>query len=173
MGALEGIVEKDPKLSTILSAPTLSADDKSAIIAELIKHAGSSGSAIKNFLDTLAENNRLNLLKGVCEKFGQIISAARGEVEMTVTSAQVRMCPIGGAWASSMVPLTDMRYRLLTPRLSRDWRLPSPSPPTSLRARSSSLPTRYAWHHAQVLLPLCLQTDSPSGEPRHCRRTRP
>lgn len=59
-------------------------------MAELVKQAGASGSTLKNFLDTLAENNRLGLLNGVIEKFGQIVSAARGEVEMTVTSAQVR-----------------------------------------------------------------------------------
>lgn len=59
-------------------------------MAELVKQAGASGPTLKNFLDTLAENNRLGLLDGVIQKFGQIVSAARGEVEMTVTSAQVR-----------------------------------------------------------------------------------
>lgn len=44
---------------------------------------------MKNFLDTLAENNRLSVLEGVCEKFGVLMGAHRGEVEMTVTSAAV------------------------------------------------------------------------------------
>ena len=44
---------------------------------------------MKNFLGTLADYNRLGLLKGVCEKFGDLMSAARGEVELTVTSASV------------------------------------------------------------------------------------
>ncbi|KAH0593399.1 hypothetical protein MHUMG1_08856 [Metarhizium humberi] len=85
---LNAIVEKDPKLSEILAAPTLTAEDKSAIVAELAKQAGAGGETVKNFLSTLAENNRLGLLKGVCEKFGTIMSAARGEVELKVTSAQ-------------------------------------------------------------------------------------
>ncbi|KAL3960021.1 hypothetical protein ACCO45_005138 [Purpureocillium lilacinum] len=85
---LGAIVEKDTKLSQILAAPTLTPEDKSAIVAELNKHAGGSSATVKNFLDTLAENNRLGLLQGVCSKFGQIMAAARGEVEMTVTSAQ-------------------------------------------------------------------------------------
>lgn len=85
------IVEKDPKLVTILAAPTLTVEDKSAIVAELAKQAGGGGETVKNFLDTLAENNRLGLLKGVCEKFGAIMSAARGEVELKVTSAQVSL----------------------------------------------------------------------------------
>ncbi|KAK2600152.1 ATP synthase F0 subcomplex subunit OSCP atp5 [Conoideocrella luteorostrata] len=88
LSSLNGLFEKDPKLTQILSAPTLTADDKSAIVAELAKQAGAGGETVKNFLDTLAENNRLNLLKGVCEKFGAIMSAARGEVELKVTSAQ-------------------------------------------------------------------------------------
>lgn len=89
LASLGALVEKDTKLSAILSAPTLTAEDKSAIVAELAKQAGASKDAtVKNFLDTLAENNRLSILGGVCQKFGQIMSAARGEVEMTVTSAQ-------------------------------------------------------------------------------------
>lgn len=85
---LGAIIEKDVKLTGILSAPTLSAEDKSAIVAELVKQAGGNSATLKNFLETLAENNRLGLLGGVCEKFNQIMSASRGEVEMTVTSAQ-------------------------------------------------------------------------------------
>jgi len=81
---------KDTKLGSILAAPTLSDADKSAIVTELQKSAGGGGETVKNFLQTLAENNRLALLGGVCSKFGELMSAARGEVEMTVTSATVR-----------------------------------------------------------------------------------
>ena len=41
-------------------------------------------------LEALAENNRLNQLEGVADKFATLMSAARGEVELTVTSAAVR-----------------------------------------------------------------------------------
>lgn len=88
MSQLEQLVKKDPKLATILGAPTLTASDKSAIVAELEKSSGSSSAAVKNLLEVLAENNRLGLLPEVCSKFGELMSAARGEVEMTVTSAQ-------------------------------------------------------------------------------------
>ena len=49
---------------------------------------------MKNFLNTLADNNRLGILEGVCEKFMTLMGAARGEVELTVTSAQVRSVPL-------------------------------------------------------------------------------
>jgi hypothetical protein len=90
--SLNEIYKKDPKLTTIMEAPTLSAADKSQIIAELQKHTGGADkdNTVKNFLTTLADYNRLGLLKGVCEKFGQLMSASKGEVELTVTSASVR-----------------------------------------------------------------------------------
>jgi len=86
---LANVFTRDVRLSTILSAPTLSASDKSQIVAELQKHAGSTGNneVVKNFLMTLADNNRLGVLEGVCQKFGQLISAQKGEVELIVTSA--------------------------------------------------------------------------------------
>ncbi|KAG5953498.1 ATP synthase F0 subcomplex subunit OSCP atp5 [Claviceps sorghi] len=88
LATLNALVEKDPKLNDILQAPTLTSQDKSAVVAELAKQAGAGGETVKNFLATLAENNRLGLLQGVCVKFGQIMSASRGEVELKVTSAQ-------------------------------------------------------------------------------------
>jgi len=88
LASLGSLVEKDPKLVAILNAPSLSPEDKSAIVAELTKQSGANSPTVKNFLDTLAENNRLGLLGGVCAKFSEIIAAARGEVEMKVTSAQ-------------------------------------------------------------------------------------
>lgn len=55
--------------------------------------AAGSNDTVKNFLATLAENNRLGLLKGICDKFRELISASRGEVEIVITSAQVRYLP--------------------------------------------------------------------------------
>lgn len=90
---LSAIFKSDPKLQQILSAPTLSASDKSQIVAEIQKKLGVSDKegTIKHFLDTLAENNRLSVLEGVAEKFTTLMSAYRGEVELTVISAAVRL----------------------------------------------------------------------------------
>lgn len=91
MSSLHQILKADPKLQTILSAPTLSDNDKSQIVAELEKHTGGQdkSNTVKNFLGALAENNRLSILEGVCEKFGTLMSAARGEMELTITTASV------------------------------------------------------------------------------------
>merc|ERR1711977_78731 len=63
--------------------------DKQQVVQELQKTMAvqDKDNTIKNFLQTLAENNRLSVLEGVCEKFSTLMSAARGEVEMTITSA--------------------------------------------------------------------------------------
>lgn len=90
MDNLASTFKKDARLQSIVSAPTLSAEDKKQIVAELQKSTGVSdkSNTLTNFLETLAENNRLSVLEGVAEKFGTLMSAARGEVEMTITSAQ-------------------------------------------------------------------------------------
>lgn len=69
----------------------LSDNDKSQIVAELQKHTGGQdkSNTVKNFLSALAENNRLALLEGVCEKFDSLMGAARGEIELLITTAQV------------------------------------------------------------------------------------
>ncbi|KAF1851714.1 OSCP-domain-containing protein [Cucurbitaria berberidis CBS 394.84] len=87
--SLSSVFKKDPKLSEVLRAPTLSVSDKKQIVQELQKHLGNADKEgiVKNFLATLADNNRLGVLEGVVEKFGVLISAHRGEIELVVTSA--------------------------------------------------------------------------------------
>ena len=91
MSSLFQILKTDTKLPQILRAPMLTVSDKSQIVSELEKHTGGADKSgtVKNFLQTLGENNRLGILEGVCEKFGTLMSAARGELELTVTSAAV------------------------------------------------------------------------------------
>lgn len=81
--------KKDPKLQQILTSPTLTADDKKQIVAELQKGISvqDKTNTVSGFLNTLAENNRLSVLEGVTEKFAQLMSASRGEVELNITSA--------------------------------------------------------------------------------------
>lgn len=85
---LGGVVARDAKLARLLAAPTLTLRDKDAVVAELAKLAGPENGTLRNFLAALADNNRLGLLRGVCDKFAALMAAARGEVEMIVTSAQ-------------------------------------------------------------------------------------
>lgn len=100
--SLSAVLKQDKKLQSILASPTLTPTDKQALAAELQKQVAGADkdSIIKNFLSTLAENNRLSVLEGVCEKFAQLISAYRGEVELVVTSASVRIYDGLAIWNS-------------------------------------------------------------------------
>lgn len=87
---MANVFKKDQKLQAILNAPMLSDSDKKQIITELQKHMGAGADkdkVVTNFLETLAENNRLGVLEAVCDNFAQLMSAGRGEVELVVTSA--------------------------------------------------------------------------------------
>ena len=48
------------------------------------------------FLDALAENNRLKLSNNVVKAFSKLMSASRGEVLCTVTSAKVQLYHVIG-----------------------------------------------------------------------------
>ena len=86
---------RDPKLVSILTTPTLSTKDKEMLVGELIKLMGkdaeSKGSVVRNFLETLGENNRMGVLPAVCDSFSKLMAAGRGEIEVTVTSASVSL----------------------------------------------------------------------------------
>ncbi|OJJ80527.1 F1F0 ATP synthase subunit 5 [Aspergillus glaucus CBS 516.65] len=90
LASLGQTLKNDRKLTTIIGAPTLTTADKQEVVNELQKLAGGAdkGDILKNFLSTLAENNRLGTLEGVCEKFGTLMGAYRGELELNITSAQ-------------------------------------------------------------------------------------
>ncbi|KAA8906281.1 OSCP/delta subunit of ATPase [Sphaerosporella brunnea] len=88
--SLKATLEKDPKLNRILASPTLKAEDKKLVVSEILKASGAAqDKTIKNFLEVLAENNRLALVQGIIEKYEVLMSAYRGEVEAVITSAQV------------------------------------------------------------------------------------
>ncbi|KAF2130976.1 OSCP-domain-containing protein [Dothidotthia symphoricarpi CBS 119687] len=86
---LAEVFKKDAKLADVLRAPSLTVSDKKQIVQELSKHIGNADKEgiVKNFLETLAANNRLGTLSSVVEKFAVLMGAHRGEMELVVTSA--------------------------------------------------------------------------------------
>ena len=100
LAALAGVLKCEPALAAQLRAPALGAADKTTLVGRLQKQAGADRDGVlRNFLATLADNNRLGVLEGVCDKFEVLMSAFRGEVELVVTSAAVR-CPLPSSPAS-------------------------------------------------------------------------
>lgn len=85
--SLQNVIKNDSKLLTVLANPSLSNDDKKIIVETLTK-AASLDKTVSNFLEVLAENNRLSILEEVIQKFGVLSKAYHGQVEATVTSAE-------------------------------------------------------------------------------------
>ena len=97
---LKALLQKDPKLETIISSPTLNAGDKSQIITEITKPIASD-KTVKNLLVVLAENNRLGLLRGVIDKYTTLMGAHKGVVEAIITSASV--IPLSCCWEVALL----------------------------------------------------------------------
>lgn len=79
-------MSKDKKLGEILSNPALSNEDKKTVVSTL-STASKAEKTVTNFLNVLAENNRLSLLPAIADKFETLSNAAKGIVEATITSA--------------------------------------------------------------------------------------
>ncbi|XP_062332019.1 ATP synthase subunit O, mitochondrial [Osmerus eperlanus] len=78
---------KDPKLSSIVMNPHVKRQVKNKTFTDALTKAGLSP-IIFNFINVLADNRRLTLTGDVITAFGKMMSAHRGEVICTVTTAQ-------------------------------------------------------------------------------------
>ncbi|XP_029937361.1 ATP synthase subunit O, mitochondrial-like [Myripristis murdjan] len=78
---------KDPKLSSIVLNPHVKRSLKQKTFAEALSKENLSPITI-NFINVLSENGRLTLTADVIGAFGKMMSAHRGEVICSVTTAQ-------------------------------------------------------------------------------------
>ena len=103
---IEQYLKKNATMEQVLSAPALDAPSKGTVVQTLSKVV-SANKATENFLNVLAENNRLGLLRGVIKQFSTLMKAHRNEVEAIVWSAQVcvyiycKLSIMGGDWVKS------------------------------------------------------------------------
>ncbi|SNX84566.1 probable ATP5 - F1F0-ATPase complex, OSCP subunit [Melanopsichium pennsylvanicum] len=76
------------KLKTFIENPTLSGSDRTKGIDQLLAQGKAKADPIThNLFTVLAENGRLGQTEKVIEGFQELMTAYRGEVEVTVTSA--------------------------------------------------------------------------------------
>ncbi|KAG0093664.1 ATP synthase F0 subcomplex subunit OSCP atp5 [Podila epicladia] len=81
------VVEKDSKLREFLENPTINRIEKKSGVQQMLA-AGKYNDLTKNFFDTLAENGRLYDTVKIINSYGSLMSAGRGEVQVTITSAK-------------------------------------------------------------------------------------
>lgn len=90
---LEGVkaaIKAQPSIQDFLSNPILSSSDRSKGIDELLKKASPKAGPselTKNFFEVLAQNGRLYQADKTINDFLEIMSAHRGEVKVTITTA--------------------------------------------------------------------------------------
>ncbi|XP_039174697.1 ATP synthase subunit O, mitochondrial [Crotalus tigris] len=80
-------IMKDPKLSNVVMNPYVKAKVKQQMVGDALLKEKLSPLTI-NFVKTLAENSRLPYTPSVISAFGKIMSAYRGEILCSVTTAQ-------------------------------------------------------------------------------------
>ncbi|NXV76158.1 ATPO synthase, partial [Atlantisia rogersi] len=78
---------KDPKLSSIVMNPHTKSTVKQKAVNDVLAKEKMSPVTV-NLMNLLAENGRLPYIPGIVSSFGKIMSAYRGEVVCTVTTAQ-------------------------------------------------------------------------------------
>ncbi|XP_063249300.1 ATP synthase subunit O, mitochondrial [Prinia subflava] len=78
---------KDPKLSSVVMNPHTKSSVKQKAVNDALAREKMSPVTV-NLMNLLAENGRLRYTPGIVAAFGKIMSAFRGEVVCTVTTAQ-------------------------------------------------------------------------------------
>lgn len=84
-------MKSDKQIADFVQNPTLSTEDKQAGLAAVLKAAGKYNEVTKNLFDVLQENGRLHDATKVIEEFQAIMSAHRGEVNITVTCRRLSL----------------------------------------------------------------------------------
>ncbi|XP_071375948.1 ATP synthase subunit O, mitochondrial-like [Centroberyx affinis] len=86
LGKVSGLI-KDPKLSGIVMNPHVKRNIKQKTFTDALVKAKLSPITV-NLINVLADNGRLTLTADVISAFGKMMSAHRGEVICSVTTAQ-------------------------------------------------------------------------------------
>lgn len=92
MKAVQSTLAKNDKLLKFFSNPIVKKKDKASVVEDFLKSQKMSETTV-NFFTVLAENNRLGRLDEVFSAWSKLMSAQKGEVVCTVTTAK----PLDGA----------------------------------------------------------------------------
>ncbi|KAI8833839.1 OSCP/delta subunit of ATPase [Chytriomyces cf. hyalinus JEL632] len=87
LNKIGGLIEKDVRVQTFMETPIIDRAAKKAGVASILS-SGRYSELTSNFFQVLAENGRLDQTRKVVSSFQQLMTAHRGEVQVTVTSAK-------------------------------------------------------------------------------------
>lgn len=81
------LIEKDAKVREVFSSPALTKDDRITVTKTISSSLKLDGTT-SNFLNVLAENNRLSDLQAIYKNFSKLTDAHNGVVEARITSVK-------------------------------------------------------------------------------------
>jgi len=90
LAAVSTSIAEVPALESYITNPTLSIKDRASGLEALFKAASKKeavSDVTRNLFATLSENGRLGETQGVIQGFNELVAKYRGELEVTVTSA--------------------------------------------------------------------------------------
>ncbi len=82
---IRAALDENKDIVKLLSAPTLSNDEKHGIISSVFK--GRVSDTVYNFISLLTDKSRLTYFDGICEEFRNLYNEAFNIAEITVTTA--------------------------------------------------------------------------------------
>lgn len=87
LAKVKELLVKDAKVQEYFNSPALSKDNR-LVVVDTVAETLKLDKTVTNFLQVLAENNRLAEFEGVFKSFGILNDAYNGVVDATVTSAK-------------------------------------------------------------------------------------
>lgn len=84
MQVLSSLMKENEELSSVMENPMLAAEKKKVILNKLLPDVSVQ---TQELFSLLANNNRMELLGGICEQYIELFAAHKGEVKAIVTTA--------------------------------------------------------------------------------------
>ncbi|KAK4538586.1 hypothetical protein CDCA_CDCA18G4611 [Cyanidium caldarium] len=121
---MQALRRSAPTLDKFLANPTLSRSVKRSALGEVMRAGDIQSPLVRNWLLMIADNGRLADAARILDTFESVVSAQRGSVEATVTSA---------------LPLTEWQLGMLRLRLKRRFFPDLPDAQVELKSRTDPL----------------------------------
>merc|ERR1719295_823014 len=84
---VQALLKQNPKLAEFLASPVVKRQEKQDVLQKVLTQQKASN-ITTNLFAAIAENGRVTKVSGILSAFGQIMSAYRGEVSCSVTTAK-------------------------------------------------------------------------------------
>ena len=111
--SLEKAVKENDGLSRLITSPTFSSNEQIQVMGQILDKQEAT-KIVKNFVNVLIENRRVNILQSIIQAFNLLVLNNSGEVIAHITSAQDLSREQLTSIKSSLRKFTDKEIKLNT-----------------------------------------------------------